>query len=102
MYTGHHFVAAILGTISTVGWGLQGVGLGYLYRQVSPLSLLTSFIEHYFIFLRKIWYHHNDAGHSVAKVTKLASYVTLSVIFINFQAKSELAEHGAKAYFTRG
>ncbi|GJJ12111.1 hypothetical protein Clacol_006352 [Clathrus columnatus] len=64
MYTGHHFVAAVLGTIATVGWAAQGCGLGFLYRQ--------------------IWYHHNDAGHSVAK------------------AKSELAEHGAKAYFTRG
>ncbi|CCM04618.1 uncharacterized protein FIBRA_06802 [Fibroporia radiculosa] len=36
------------------------------------------------MYYRQIWYHHKAAGHSVAK------------------AKSELATHGAKAYFTRG
>lgn len=40
MYTGHHFVAAVLGTLATVGWALQGFGLGYLYRQVK-LHVLT-------------------------------------------------------------
>ncbi|KAG8925115.1 hypothetical protein FRC03_009082 [Tulasnella sp. 419] len=59
-----HIVAGVLGAIATVGWVLQGVGLGWYYR-------LT-------------WAHHNDAGHSFTK------------------AKGELAEHGAKAYFTRG
>ncbi|EJF65884.1 scamp-domain-containing protein [Dichomitus squalens LYAD-421 SS1] len=56
--------AAIVGTVATVGWIAQGVGLAYYYRQ--------------------IWAHHNAAGHSVEK------------------AKTELATHGAKAYFTRG
>jgi len=35
-------------------------------------------------YYRQIWTHHHDAGHSFAK------------------AKGELAQHGAKAYFTRG
>lgn len=35
-------------------------------------------------YYRQIWAHHHDAGHSFAK------------------AKGELAQHGAKAYFTRG
>ncbi|GBE81948.1 hypothetical protein SCP_0403240 [Sparassis crispa] len=64
MYVDHRWVAAILGTIATVGWVLQGVGQGLYYRQ--------------------IWTHHKAAGHSIEK------------------AKTELATHGAKAYFTRG
>ncbi|KAI0748152.1 scamp-domain-containing protein [Daedaleopsis nitida] len=56
--------SAIIGTVATVGWVVQGVGLAYYYRQ--------------------IWAHHKAAGHSVEK------------------AKTELASHGAKAYFTRG
>ncbi|KAF8580869.1 scamp-domain-containing protein, partial [Ramaria rubella] len=64
MYSRGAIVAGILGTISTVGWILQGAGIGFFYRQ--------------------IWAHHTAAGHSVA------------------QARSELAQHGAKAYFTRG
>jgi len=64
MYTRPALVAAILGTIATVGWVIQGLGNAFYYRQ--------------------IWAHHKDAGHSVEK------------------AKSELATHGAKAYFTRG
>ena len=42
MYTRPAIVAAILGTVSTVGFTLQGVGLAYFYRQVpktlSPVS----------------------------------------------------------------
>ncbi|TFY72661.1 hypothetical protein EVG20_g331 [Dentipellis fragilis] len=64
MYTRPAIVAAILGTIATVGWTIQGLGFAFYYRQ--------------------IWAHHNAAGHSVEK------------------AKTELASHGAKAYFTRG
>ncbi|KAH9946092.1 scamp-domain-containing protein, partial [Epithele typhae] len=56
--------SAIIGTVATVGWIVQGAGLGFYYRQ--------------------IWAHHKAAGHSVEK------------------AKTELASHGAKAYFTRG
>ncbi|KAI0807559.1 scamp family-domain-containing protein [Fomes fomentarius] len=56
--------SAIVGTVATVGWVVQGFGLAYYYRQ--------------------IWAHHKAAGHSVEK------------------AKTELATHGAKAYFTRG
>jgi len=35
-------------------------------------------------YLRQIWNHHNAAGHSISK------------------AKAELAEHGARSYFSRG
>lgn len=64
MYARHYYVAAILGTIATVGWTIQGLGNAFYYRQ--------------------IYAHHTAAGHSMEK------------------AKTELASHGAKAYFTRG
>ncbi|KAJ3477414.1 hypothetical protein NLI96_g10480 [Meripilus lineatus] len=64
MYTKPALPAAIIGTIATVGWVLQGLGNAYYYRE--------------------IWLHHKSAGHSMEK------------------AKTELATHGAKAYFTRG
>ncbi|KAI0082642.1 scamp-domain-containing protein [Panus rudis PR-1116 ss-1] len=70
MFIKHSFVAAILGTIATVGWTLQGLGNAWYYRQ--------------------IWAHHNAAGHSVEKAS------------CTRDAKTELATHGAKAYFTRG
>ncbi|KIL69801.1 hypothetical protein M378DRAFT_157037 [Amanita muscaria Koide BX008] len=63
-YVKHSWVAAVLGTVATVGWFIQGLGLAFYYRQ--------------------IYRHHNAAGHTMEK------------------AKSELATHGAKAYFTRG
>ncbi|KAL0946583.1 hypothetical protein HGRIS_012785 [Hohenbuehelia grisea] len=63
-YARRSFVSAALGTVATVGWTLQGVGIAFYYRQ--------------------IWAHHTAAGHSMEK------------------AKTELATHGAKAYFTRG
>jgi len=64
MFSQKHIVAAIFGTIATVGWTIQGLGNAFYFRQ--------------------IWAHHKTAGHSMDK------------------AKSELASHGAKAYFTRG
>ncbi|KDQ60946.1 hypothetical protein JAAARDRAFT_67364 [Jaapia argillacea MUCL 33604] len=64
MYAKPAIPAAILGTIATVGWTVQGLGNAYYYRQ--------------------IWAHHTAQGHSMEK------------------AKTELASHGAKAYFTRG
>ncbi|OSX65306.1 hypothetical protein POSPLADRAFT_1039036 [Postia placenta MAD-698-R-SB12] len=64
MYVKGHIAAAIVGTVASVGWVLQGVGNALYYRQ--------------------IWAHHKSAGHSMEK------------------AKTELAAHGAKAYFTRG
>ncbi|KAF8910977.1 scamp-domain-containing protein [Gymnopilus junonius] len=63
-FSGHHWVAAILGLIATIGWTIQGVGNAYYYRE--------------------IYNHHTAAGHTMEK------------------AKTELATHGAKAYFTRG
>ena len=43
-----HLVAGILGTVATVGWVIQGVGLGFYYRQVcvrriANLGLLTEY-----------------------------------------------------------
>lgn len=35
MFAGHHWVAAILGLVATVGWTLQGLGNAFYYRQVS-------------------------------------------------------------------
>ncbi|KDR81661.1 hypothetical protein GALMADRAFT_239750 [Galerina marginata CBS 339.88] len=64
MFSNRFWVAAILGTIASVGWTVQGVGNAYYYRQ--------------------IYSHHTAAGHTMEK------------------AKTELASHGAKAYFTRG
>jgi hypothetical protein len=40
MYTRPAIVAAILGTVSTVGFILQGVGLAYFYHQVRTLAAL--------------------------------------------------------------
>jgi len=34
MYSNHFWVAAILGTIATVGWFIQGLGNAYYYRKV--------------------------------------------------------------------
>ncbi|KIO28172.1 hypothetical protein M407DRAFT_184171 [Tulasnella calospora MUT 4182] len=42
-----HLAAGILGTIASVGWTLQGGGLGFYYRQT--------------------WAHHNQAGHTFEK-----------------------------------
>ncbi|KAH8833659.1 scamp-domain-containing protein [Flagelloscypha sp. PMI_526] len=64
MFSKVSLVAAILGTVATVGWVTQGLGLAWYYRL--------------------IWQHHRAAGHTMDK------------------AKTELATHGAKAYFTRG
>lgn len=33
--------SAIVGTVATVGWVVQGVGLAYYYRQVSACTLST-------------------------------------------------------------
>ncbi|KIK19347.1 hypothetical protein PISMIDRAFT_156105 [Pisolithus microcarpus 441] len=55
MYASGHWAAGILGTVATVGWSVQGLGLAYYYRQ--------------------IWSHHNAAGHTVDKAkAELASH----------------------------
>jgi hypothetical protein len=64
MFSRHQWVAAVFCLVATIGWIIQGAGLGFYYRQ--------------------IYAHHTVAGHTMEK------------------AKSELATHGAKAYFTRG
>lgn len=37
-YAQGHIAAGILGTIATVGWVLQGLGLAFYYRQVGERS----------------------------------------------------------------
>ncbi|KAF9053737.1 scamp-domain-containing protein [Hymenopellis radicata] len=64
MFVGHHWAAAVLSLVATIGWIVQGAGNAFYYRQ--------------------IYSHHTAAGHTMEK------------------AKTELASHGAKAYFTRG
>ncbi|KAJ3869974.1 scamp family-domain-containing protein [Lentinula novae-zelandiae] len=85
MFAGHHWVAAILGLVATVGWTLQGLGNAFYYRQ--------------------IYTHHTAAGHTMEKASSRMFILALAfepLIFQSFQAKTELASHGAKAYFTRG
>ncbi|KAL0581585.1 hypothetical protein V5O48_000515 [Marasmius crinis-equi] len=64
MFSGHHWAAAVLALVASIGWLIQGLGNAFYYKQ--------------------IYSHHNSQGHTMEK------------------AKSELATHGAKAYFTRG
>ncbi|KIY72155.1 scamp-domain-containing protein [Cylindrobasidium torrendii FP15055 ss-10] len=47
MFVGHHWAAAVLGLVSTIGWVVQGVGIAWYYRM--------------------IYNHHNQAGHTVEK-----------------------------------
>ncbi|KDQ33148.1 hypothetical protein PLEOSDRAFT_1060816 [Pleurotus ostreatus PC15] len=47
MYARHAWVAAVLGTVTTVGWTIQGLGNAFYYRQ--------------------IYAHHTAAGHSMEK-----------------------------------
>ncbi|KAF4576436.1 hypothetical protein EYR36_004413 [Pleurotus pulmonarius] len=47
MYARHAWVAAVLGTVTTVGWTVQGLGNAFYYRQ--------------------IYAHHTAAGHSMEK-----------------------------------
>jgi hypothetical protein len=42
MYARHYYVAAILGTIATVGWTIQGLGNAFYYRQVSCVLIIES------------------------------------------------------------
>ncbi|KAG6330457.1 hypothetical protein ID866_8632 [Astraeus odoratus] len=47
MYATGNWAAGVIGTIATVGWTVQGLGLAFYYRQ--------------------IWNHHTAAGHTVDK-----------------------------------
>ncbi|KXN86883.1 Secretory carrier-associated membrane protein 2, partial [Leucoagaricus sp. SymC.cos] len=72
MFIGHHWVAAVLGTVATVGWTIQGLGNAFYFAQASQYYRRTFLSSLHFDQLRSM------------------------------QAKAELATHGAKAYFTRG
>lgn len=41
MFIGHHWAAAIIGTVATVGWTIQGLGNAFYYRQVSSFIWLV-------------------------------------------------------------
>lgn len=61
--------AAIVGTVATVGWVVQGVGLAHYYRQVGRCVLTRRVSALMEVHARhQIWAHHNAAGHSVEKV----------------------------------
>ncbi|KAF5358002.1 hypothetical protein D9756_001518 [Leucocoprinus leucothites] len=57
MFTARHWAAAILSTIATVGWTLQGVGNAFYFLQASSI----------------IYKHHNAAGHTMEKVSVIAA-----------------------------
>jgi len=73
MYIGHHWVAAILGTLATVGWTIQGAGNAIYFVQVSSLWLNYSIAPKSMILWQlsvcKIYKHHNAAGHTMEKVS---------------------------------
>lgn len=64
-YAKHSWPAAILGTIATTGWVIQGVGNTLYYRQVGaktgPLSIM--------LMSAKIYAHHTAAGHTIEKAS---------------------------------
>ena len=47
MFARHSWAAAILGTIATVGWVLQGLGNAFYYREVSRCDLPKFPIAHF-------------------------------------------------------
>lgn len=54
--------AAILGLIATVGWTVQAVGLGWLYRSV--------------------WRHHAEKGHTMEKARSEVQSAGLKAYFV--------------------
>lgn len=97
MYSRGSIVAGVLGTITSVGWILQGAGIGFFYRQVGTTAPDCPFPTH--MALR--------SGHIILLLATLSPrYSFPSPVFqlltCFLQARSELAQHGAKAYFTRG
>jgi len=72
--------AGLINTISA--FSRKAIVVGVL-GTIATAGWVVQGVGHAFYY-RQIWTHHHDAGHSFAK------------------AKGELAQHGAKAYFTRG
>lgn len=71
------------GLINTIAaFSRKAIVVGVL-GTIATTGWVVQGLGHAFYY-RQIWTHHHDAGHSFAK------------------AKGELAQHGAKAYFTRG
>lgn len=71
--------AGLINTISAFSRGALVVGILGI---IATVGWVLQGVGNAFYY-RQIWVHHHDAGHSFAK------------------AKGELAQHGAKAYFTR-
>jgi hypothetical protein len=101
MFSKVSLVAAILGTVATVGWVTQGLGLAWYYRLVRLLLISVSDVTNLPSFADLAaspsgWAHHGQGAFQGTTNLATATYVFF------LQAKTELATHGAKAYFTRG
>jgi len=96
MYASGHWAAGILGTVATVGWSLQGLGLAYYYRQVCFPARRMSHGAERIVDMEPS--HRSRSFHGQGKLFGIAPWPSTHV----WQAKTELATHGAKAYFTRG
>ncbi|KAL4251702.1 Scamp-domain-containing protein [Abortiporus biennis] len=71
------------GLIETIQMYIKGALVAGILGTIATVGWVIQGVGNAYYY-RLIWQHHNAAGHSVEK------------------AKSELATHGAKAYFTRG
>jgi len=71
------------GLINTISMYARGAIVAGVLGTVASVGWVLQGVGNAFYY-RQIWNHHNAAGHSFSK------------------AKGELAQHGAKAYFTRG
>jgi len=105
MFARKAFVAGALGIVATVGWTLQGVGNAYYFRKVYIvlfLSILLLLIAADAPDMgtpqcRWSFYGKGQSDRGSVGTDSLTDWLSLFK-----QAKSELATHGAKAYFTRG
>ncbi|KAG8217726.1 hypothetical protein J3R82DRAFT_5885 [Butyriboletus roseoflavus] len=98
MFSTGHWAAGILGAITSVGWIVQGFGNAFYYRQVCRVSAAmpktTEPISRFGIITLPL----------ATPWTRQVILATRSIVALltSWQAKAELASHGAKAYFTRG
>ena len=99
MFARKAFVAASLGIVATVGWTIQGLGTAFYFRQACHFSTPSS---------SSGLDHKTDLGapqccRSLGRKGPFQAKLCDPVLTLSCQqAKSELATHGAKAYFTRG
>jgi hypothetical protein len=100
MYSRHAIVAAILGTVATVGWTVQGLGNAFYFRQARML-LCVSVVNSRNFLADLATSHSSRSLDGEGEYNEVSLSTTLNCPFSS-QAKGELASHGAKAYFTRG